>query len=143
MSRVHNTLRYDVHSAFGSTSCTSSHGSPSSPPNGLPSSLAHARHSYFSTHVRGRPHALEFGVYSLSLAFSEFVRTGVLPVSGFQTAVSTSSGDLLQNRGNHGCRHTLQEHTQAPHKIGTTISRAQPGYPLLCRCTKSAAPPQY
>ena len=93
--------------------------------------------------MRGRLHPLEFAVYSLSLAFSEFVRTGVLPVSGFQTAVSTSSGELLQNRGNHGCRHKLQQHTQAPHKIGTTISRAQPGYSLLSRCTKSAAPPQY
>ena len=101
------------------------------------------RHPYFSTHVRGRPHALEFAVYSLSLAFSEFVRTGALPVSEFQTAVSTSSSDLLQNRGNHGCRHTLQEHTQALHKIGTTISRAQPGYSLLCRCTESVAPPQH
>ena len=55
-------------------------------------------------------------LYSLSLTFSEFVRTGTLPVSEFQTAVSTSSGDILQYRGNHGCRHTLQEHTQAPIK---------------------------
>ena len=37
----------------------------------------------------------------------------------------------------------LQEFSQALHKIRTTISLAQPGYPLLCRCTKSAAPPQY
>ena len=99
------------------------------------------QHPYFSIHVRGRHHVLEFAVYSLLLAFSEFVRTGALPVSEFQTAVSTSSGDLLQNRGNHGYRHTFQGHTQVLHEIGT-ISPAQPGYPLLCRCTESVAPPQ-
>ena len=101
------------------------------------------RHPYLSTHVRGRPHVVEFAVFSLLLAFSEFVRTGALPVSEFQTAVSTSSGDLLQNRGNHGYRHTFQEHTQVLHKIRTNISLAQPGYPLLCRCTESVALPQY
>ena len=135
ISNLLNTLNvkglqnvYDVHSAFGSTSCTSSHGSSTSI---LEHSCARVSH------------ALEFAVYSLSLAFSEFVRTGALPVSEFQTAVSTSSGDLLQNRGNYGCRHTLQEHTHAaPHKMGTTISLAEPGYPLLCRCTESVAPQQ-
>ena len=101
------------------------------------------QHPYFSIHVRGRPHVLEFAVYTLLLAFSEFVRTGALPVSEFQTAVSTSSRDLIQNRGNHGYRHTFQEHTQVLHEIGTNISLAQPGYPLLCRCTESVAPPQY
>ena len=37
----------------------------------------------------------------------------------------------------------FQEYSQVLHKMGTTISLAQPGYPLLCRCTKSVAPPQY
>ena len=92
--------------------------------------------------MRGRPHVLEFPAFSLLLAFSEFVRTSALPVSEFKTAVSTLSGDLLQNRGNHGYRHTFQEHTQVFHKIGTNISLAQPGY-LLCPCTESVAPPQY
>ena len=62
----------------------------------------------------GVPTLSNFAANSLSLAFSEFVRTGAHPVSEFQTAVSTSSGDQLQNRGNHGWRHTLQEHTHRP-----------------------------
>ena len=39
--------------------------------------------------------------------------------------------------------HASGTHTGPPHKIGTTISQTQPGHPLLCRCTKSAAHPQY
>ena len=96
-------------------------------------------------HSCARASSLSNLLYSLSLAFSEFVRTGALPVSEFQTAVSTSSGDLLQNRGNHDSDVTRfrNTHTQAPHKIRTIISRAHSGYPLLCRCAESAAPPQY
>ena len=38
---------------------------------------------------------------------------------------------------------TRFRNTQVLHKIGTNISLAQPGYRLLCRRTKSVAPPQY
>ena len=83
-----------------STNCTSSHGLPNSPAqrlakqsvsSGLPSSPAQARHSHLNIHVRGRPKGLEFAVYRLSLAFSDFV-------PGFRTSVPTSPPKSRQSR---------------------------------------------
>ena len=59
-----------------------------------------------------------------------------IPYSGINFTRWFQGQLLLQNRGNHSC-------SQALHKIGTTISLAPPGYPLLCRCTKSATPSKY
>ena len=49
-----------------STACQAAGSSPTFSP-------AQVRHSHLNIHVRGRPHALEFAVYSLSLASSEFI----------------------------------------------------------------------
>ena len=118
-----------------STHCTSSHGLPNNltqrlakhfVSSGLPSSPAQARHSDLEhSCARASPHSR-------------------ICCTVFHSHSLNSSRDskhqcqlLLQNRDDHDSDVTRFRNTHtAPHKIGTTISRAQPGYPLLCRCTK-------
>ena len=83
-------------------------------------------------HACGRPHTLELAsvptIYSHSLNSyaPAYSRCRDSKIAAITAAVTY-----------------FQEYSQFLHKIRTTISLAQPGYPPFCRCTKSVAPPQY
>ena len=82
-------------------------------------------------HACGRPHTLELAgvptIYSHSLNSSAPAYSWCR--DSFKIAAITAAVIYFQ------------EYSQVLQ--GNIISLVQPGYPLLCRCTKSAAPPQY